>query len=149
MAYSTYKKLDSRSAADVRQRHWVQQVSGCEFSCSISHCSQWSFFSCVIGLGSDATASHAYADDVAMSPCLNPHGTTRVCFCGTKSLLHHHSALLKLSHSTTVTTSLQLELPHVAVTAHSPQTCAGWSERHTNRRCINILQVPTFPLRFE
>ena len=38
--------------------------------------------SCIIGHDLDARASHAYADDVAMSPYLSQHGTSRISLCG-------------------------------------------------------------------
>jgi hypothetical protein len=86
---------------------------------------------------------------VSMSPRLNPHGTSRIRLCGFEPILDQHSAASKVSHSTTVTTSLYTEPPHVASTAHHPHTCVGWSERRTTGDVSTSWSSPLFVLRVE
>jgi hypothetical protein len=68
---------------------------------------------------------------VSTSPRLNPHGTSRIRLCGVEPIPDQHSAASKVSHSTTVTTSLYMEPPHVASTVRYPHTVC-WLVRETN-----------------
>jgi hypothetical protein len=130
---------------DRRRRHRWRDISGFERSCDDSHRSRLYLFFCITGPEPGATTSHQGTDNVAclhvsMSPRLNSHGTSRIRLCGFEPILDQQSPASKVPHSTMVTTSLYMEPPHVASTAHYPHTRVCWSERRTNRRCINFLE---------